>query len=157
MATKDAADSTQTAAASVQGMRAKIADLDGKIARITDLFVEQDIERDEYLSRKRELMSQKRSAQENILRLERNAAVWLEPMRAWLNDASLLDEAAKSNDLPSKKSTLQKTFGSNLHLESKEVREMPQEHWAALHAARANFPVSDASFIRAAGLGFEPR
>ena len=39
-------------------MRAKIADLDGKIARITDLFVEQNIERDEYLSRKRELMSQ---------------------------------------------------------------------------------------------------
>ena len=35
----------------------KIADLDGKIVRLTDLFVEQDIERDEYLSRKRELMS----------------------------------------------------------------------------------------------------
>src|SRR3989344_2372204 len=79
MATKDAADATQSAAASVQVMRAKIADLDGKIARLTDLFVEQDIEREEYLSRKRELMSQKRSAQENILRLERNTDHWLEP------------------------------------------------------------------------------
>ena len=75
MATKDAADASQTAAASVQAMRAKIAELDGKIARITDLFVEQDIERGDYLERKRALMSQKRSAQENILRLERNAAV----------------------------------------------------------------------------------
>src|SRR3990167_6373050 len=81
MATKDAAEASQTTAASVQAMRAKIADLDGKIARLTDLFVEQDIEREEYLSRKRELMSTKKSAQENILRLERNSAVWLEPMR----------------------------------------------------------------------------
>ena len=145
MATKDAADSTQTAAASVQGMRAKIADLDGKIARITDLFVEQDIERDEYLSRKRELMSQKRSAQENILRLERNAAVWLEPMRAWLKDASLLDEAAQSNDLPSKKATLQKIFGSNLTLHarlvvspSNQARGVPQNQWFSLAAAKEN-------------------
>ena len=103
MTERDEVEATQTAVASVQAMRAKIADLDGKIARITDLFVEQDIERDEYLSRKRELMSQKRSAQENILRLKRDADAWLEPMRKWLNEASMLEEIAKSKDLPSKK------------------------------------------------------
>ena len=32
-------------------------------------------------------------------------------MRAWVKDASLLDEAAESNDLPSKKTPLQKIFG----------------------------------------------
>ena len=136
MAEKDAVDATQTAAASVQVMRAKIADLDGKIARITDLFVEQDIERDEYLSRKRELMSQKKSAQENILRLERNAAVWLEPMRKWINDASMLDEIAKSKDLPSKKLSLQKIFGSNLTLHAREARGVPANHWVSLAAAQ---------------------
>jgi hypothetical protein len=72
MAGRDAQEATQTAAASVQTMRAKIADLDGKIARLTNLFVEQDIERDDYLSRKRDLMSSKKSAQERILLLERN-------------------------------------------------------------------------------------
>src|SRR3989344_2485327 len=131
----DEAEATQTAVASVQEMRAKIAELDGKIARITDLFVEQDIERDEYLSRKSELMSTKKSAQENILRLERNAAVWLEPMRAWLKDASLLDEAAQSNDLPSKKATLQKIFGSNLTLHAREARGVPENPWRSGAAA----------------------
>ncbi|MBI2612475.1 recombinase family protein [Candidatus Kaiserbacteria bacterium] len=135
MATKDAADASQTATASVQVMRAKIADLDGKIARLTDLFVEQDIERDEYLSRKRSLMSEKKSVQERILLLERNAAVWLEPMRAWLKDASLLDEAAKSNDLPSKKATLQKIFGSNLTLHAREARGEPENPWRSVAAA----------------------
>ncbi|NBV76672.1 hypothetical protein EBR66_00690 [bacterium] len=133
MATKDAANAVQTAA-SVQAMRAKIDDLDGKIARITDLFVEQDLEREEYLSRKRELMSQKRSAQENILRLERNAAAWLEPMRKWIKDALLLDEAAQSNDLPSKKAALQKIFGSNLTLVAREARGVPENPWFFLPA-----------------------
>ncbi|HEY4508494.1 MAG TPA: recombinase family protein, partial [Candidatus Paceibacterota bacterium] len=138
MAEKDAADASQTTSTSVQEMRTKIADLDGKIARITDLFVEQDIERDEYLSRKRILMSEKRSLQERSLLLERNAAVWLEPMREWIKDASLLDEAAQSKDLPSKKSSLQKIFGSNLTLHAREARGMPQNQWFSLLAAKEN-------------------
>src|SRR3989344_4069773 len=116
MTGRDESEATQMAAASVQEMRAKIAELDGKIARITDLFVEQDIERDEYLERKRALMSEKKSVQERILLLERNAAVWLEPMRKWINEASMLEEIANSKDLPLKKSSLQKIFGSNLTL-----------------------------------------
>ena len=103
MADRDAQDASQTAAASVQAMRAKIADLDGKIARLTDLFVEQDIERCDYLDRKHALMSIKKSAQENILRLERNAAVWLEPMRAWLKEASVLEEIAQTQNYPPQK------------------------------------------------------
>ena len=143
MADRDAADATQTTAASVQAMRAKISDLDGKIARLTDLFVEQDIERDEYLSHKRELMSQKRSLQERSLLLERNAAAWLEPMRKWLNDASMLDEIAKSKDLPSKKIPLQKIFGSNLTLHAREARGVPASHWFSVAAATENQSETD--------------
>ena len=156
MATRDAADATQTTATSVQAMRAKIADLDGKIARLTDLFVEQDIERDEYLSRKRELMSDKRSLQERSLLLERNAAVWLEPMRAWLKDASLLDEAAKSEDLPSKKIPLQKIFGSNLTLHAREARGMPANHWFSVAAATENQSETDLASRLVPGVGLEP-
>ena len=157
MADEDAANAAQTTAASVQEMRAKIAELDGKIARLTDLFVEQDIERDEYLSRKRELMSTKKSAQENILRLERNAAMWLEPMRAWIKDASLLDEAAQSKDLPSKKSSLQKIFGSNLTLHAREARGVPQNQWFSLLAAKENHSESNLVSELVDLRGVEPR
>ena len=156
MAERDAADASQTTAASVQAMRAKIADLDGKIARLTDLFVEQDIERGDYLERKRALMSTKKSAQERILLLERNAAVWLEPMRAWLKDASLLDEAAKSKDYPSKKSSLQKIFGSNLTLHAREARGVPQNQWFSLLAAKENHPENDLVPILVTPPGIEP-
>ncbi len=156
MAEKDAADATQTTAASVQAMRAKIADLDGKIDRLTDLFVEQDIERADYLERKRALMSEKKSVQENILRLERNAAVWLEPMQKWIKDASSVDEAAHSYDLPSKKSTLQKIFGSNLTLHAREARGMPKSPWHAVAAATAFKSETDLVSTLVPGVGLEP-
>ena len=114
-------------------------------------------ERGDYLVRRRSLVLEKKSVDEQCARHERNAGAWLEPMRAWVKDASLLDEAAKSNDLPSKKTPLQKIFGSNLQMQNKKVEETAPPPWAALRAARATFAESDASFIRAAGLGLEPR
>src|SRR3989344_4825425 len=156
MATKDEANTSQTTAASVQVMRAKIAELDGKIARLTDLFVEQDIERDEYLSRKRSLMSEKKSLQERSLLLERNAAAWLEPMRNGINEASMLDEIAKSKDLPSKKIPLQKIFGSNLTLHAREARGMPANHWFSIAAATENQSKTDLVSCLVPREGLEP-
>ena len=103
LADQDEHETTNTTTASVQAMRATIVEIDNKVARLTDLFVEQDIERDEYLSRKNELMSKKKSLQENILRLERNSTHWLEPMREWIHTAQTLDEIAQSEDLSLKK------------------------------------------------------
>ncbi len=52
---------------------------------------------------------------------------------------------------------VQSEFGSNLRLHDKKVRENPSFAYAALRAAREKFASSDVSFIRAAGLGLEPR
>ena len=157
MAEKDAQEATHATATSIQAMRAKIAEIDGKIARITDLFVEQDIERGDYLERKRALMSEKKSVQERILLLEANAAVWLEPMRKWLAEASMLDEIAKSKDLPSKKSSLQKIFGSNLTLHAREARGVPQNQWFSLLAAKENHPELNLVSKLVTPRGIEPR
>jgi len=131
--------------------RRQFCELNRKLDRLTDLYIAQDIERGDYLARRRSLVLEKKSVDEQCARLERDAGHWLEPMRAWVKDASLLDEAAESNDLPSKKTPLQKIFGSNLHLQNKKVQETASPPWAALRAARATFAESDASFIRAGG------
>ena len=44
-----------------------------------------------------------------------------------------------SDDLPSKKSSLRKIFGSNLSLKNKEIQFVPAAPYAALRAARQNF------------------
>ena len=157
MADKDEKETQSVAAASVQDLRAKVADIDGRINRLTDLYVEQDIGRDAYLERKRALMSERKPAEEQIARLERDATVWLQPMREWIKDASLLDETAKSDDLPSKKISLQKIFGSNLTLQSREARGVPKNQWLSLEQAKGNLNNSDLSTVLVRARGIEPR
>ena len=156
LADKDEKEVTQIAAASVEVMRAKIASLDGKIARLVDLFVEQDIERGEYLERKHALMSEKRSLQEQSLLLERDAAVWLEPMREWINEAQALAEIAQSQNYPSKKSSLQKVFGSNLPLHAREARGTPKMPWLSVANAMENSQKTEPIYRLVRRVGFEP-
>ena len=120
LADKDEQEAGKVAERAIRELRAAIAGIDEKTSRLTDLYVEQDIERDAYLQRKRALMSERRSAEEQIGRLERNATAWLQPLREWVRDAQMLDEIAHGDDIPSKKSSLQKIFGSNLTLQARE-------------------------------------
>src|SRR3989338_11224436 len=138
MADRDEAEAESVASASVKDIRAKVAGIDGRASRLTDLYIEQDIDRDAYLLRKRALMSERKTTEEQITRLERNAAGWLQPMREWINDASLLEEIQKNSDLPSKKISLQKIFGSNLTLQSREARGIPKNQWLSLATAKEN-------------------
>jgi site-specific DNA recombinase len=156
MLDKDEADLTHSAAASVQALRADVMEINSKLARITDLFVEQDIERGEYLERKHALMSEKKSVEEQILLLERDAARWLEPMRKWITEAQMLNEIAQSNDLPSRKSYLQKIFGSNLTLHSREARAMPEIPWVFISQAKSEFSESNLYLPIVPGVGIEP-
>ena len=82
-----AADASKTATEAVQDLRDKVADISRKIERLMDLYVAEDIERDDYLSRKRSLVGERRTIEEQIVRLERAPATWVEPVREWIQDA----------------------------------------------------------------------
>ncbi|MEI7720060.1 MAG: recombinase family protein [bacterium] len=132
----EAADASKTAAEAVHGLQAKIEEISRTNVRLTDLYVAEDLEREEYLSRRRSLVSERRTIEEQIVRLEQAPAAWVEPVRNWILGASRLDEIAKSSDLPSKKSPLQKVFGLNLSIHAREARGNPIPPYAALRAAR---------------------
>ena len=156
MAERDEREAGRVAAASVQTLRAKVADLDERIGRLTDLYVEQDIERDAYLERKRSLMSERKSAEEQIGHLERNATAWLQPLREWIQDAVSLDETVKSDDLTPKKSSLLKIFGSNLSLKNRILVSTPTPPYASLREARLKFSENEPSSYLVPGRGLEP-
>ena len=90
------------------------------------------------------------------MKLEKDAKAWLEPMQEWLNAVSNLDETAQSNDLSSKKSSLQKIFGSNLTLSNRRILECPCPPYAALRAARQKSSENKASIVVVRREGFEP-
>src|SRR3989344_2801252 len=161
MATEDAQEAEQSATASISALRAEIIALNGKIARLTDLFVEQDIERGEYLTRKRVLQDERRQLEEQVLKFECNAGHWIEPLREWIKDASMLDEIAESEDLSLKKSSLQKIFASNLTLHAREARGTPKQHWFSLVGGKENQCENPSNLLEVpmvvAPRGVEPR
>ncbi|MDO8623754.1 MAG: hypothetical protein Q7R54_00120, partial [bacterium] len=99
---------------------------------------------------------EKRSLQEQSLLLERDAAVWLEPMREWINEAQALSGIAQSQNYPSKKSSLQKVFGSNLTLHAREARAAAQNQWLYLAQAKTDFPKLGLVETMVRREGFEP-
>jgi site-specific DNA recombinase len=151
----------------VVDLQNRVYGLSEKIQRLLDVYLAQDIDRETYLKERSKLFSEKKSFEEKMYKLE-DATSWLEPMRDWLKTVENLDEIAKRNDLSSKKSHLQKIFGSNLFLHDKKIKENPSSPYAALRAAllrlrnsasdgQENFSPFQTSFIRATELGFEPR
>ena len=144
---EDEQSSSLQTMAFVQELRDKVHDISRKLDRLTDLYIAQDIEREDYLARRRVLVLEKKSVEEQCARHEANAGHWLEPMREWVNEAQALSEIAQSENTPSKKSSLQKMFGSNLHLSHQEVAEIPSPPYAALCAARENFDSSEPNLV----------
>ena len=147
---------SHSASEAVFELREKVQELSRNLARLTDVYVVQDIEREEYLQRRRSLMSDKKSIEEKIGRLLRTPSAWIEPTREWIKDASILGEIAKTNDLPSKKISLQKIFGSNLTLKSRIAFAQPLNLWAELRSARENFNKKDVCLIAEPLIGIEP-
>ena len=145
----EATNASKTAMEAVQELRDRMEDISCKLERLMDLYVAEDIEREDYLSRRRSLISERRTIEEQIVRLERAPAMWVEPVREWIKDASILDEISKMNDLPSKKSSLQKVFGLNLSIHAREACGLPISPYATLRATR----ISSTENLSEKGLG----
>ena len=140
---EDEKEAEHTAQAALHGLREEARDISRKLDRLTDLYIAQDIERGDYLNRRAALMAQSKSVEGQMTRLERDAGAWLEPMRHWISEAQQLAQTANSTDLPSKKSSLQNIFGSNLSLQNKKVSGTAKTPYAELRSARANFSKTD--------------
>ena len=121
MLEKDECMNTKPSAEYAEETRRTVEGIKTKLQRLLDSYLEQDIEREVYLQKKAELMSDKKSLEEKIVRFETEGHHWIEPMRAWLKEAENMDKIVCEDDLTEKKVMAKKIFGSNLLLSSKNV------------------------------------
>jgi len=131
----DKTKSAQSVSAFVQETGEKIKIINIKLERLLDGYLEQDIERETYREEKAKLLSEKKSLEEQMTKLEQKQNDWVEPMKNWLNYAQTLEKTARDSDLFAKKVAAKEIFGSNLCLASRAARGEPQNEWAALGAA----------------------
>ena len=112
----------QTSGVFIAQAQTEIANLQSKLQRLLDSYLDQDIEREVYLQKKAELMSEKKSLEEQSSKLTLATNVWLKPARQWLEKANSICKITKSDDLLSKKELCQEIFGSNLILKTKKAQ-----------------------------------
>lgn len=70
-------------------------------------------------------MSEKKSLEEQAIKLETDQTGWIEPMREWLKEAQTGEKIARDYDLAAKKVIAKKMFGSNLLLTSQNLSLKP--------------------------------
>ena len=142
----------------------RIASLQSKLQRLLDGYLDQDIDRDTYLDKKAELMSEKKSLEEQSSKLTLAATAWVEPMRRWLDEANSLCKLSLESDKSEKKVLAKEILGSNLFLKNKKacsarpksLSSPLKNQWTALRAARQSPLARRVNLNLAGDEGFEP-
>ena len=164
---KDKVESAQSVSALVSENKKRIQDIVMKLQRLLDGYLDQDIDKEVYRSKKSKLLSEKKSLEEEISRSQMREKHWLEPMEQWIKDAQNIEKIALDTDLFCKKVCIKKIFGSNLLLQNKSVRASAPNFenslansgetvWACLRHAHTIFDISDKSRVLEPLIGIEP-
>ncbi len=153
---KDAKESAQSVSSVTQDLRSKLQEIERKLARLLEVYLDQDIEPESYRLEKNKLTLAKKTLTEQIARLQQHHGVWLAPHRNWIKEAQKLGEITLSPDKGAKKSAAQKIFGSHLFLKNQKIESAPQMQWAALSAALKKVGKIPLSCILVALPGIEP-
>jgi DNA invertase Pin-like site-specific DNA recombinase len=132
----------------------RIGNLQSKLQRLLDSYLDQDIDRETYLQKKAELMSQRKSLEEQNSKLTLTSTAWVEPMRNWLKQANSICEITKNTDLEAKKALAKEIFGSNLILKSQKaqptaapnVAHPPENIWYLLRKSKEKAALSGDDF-----------
>ena len=106
-------------------LRMQIAKLTNKQQILLDSYLDQDIDRQTFLTKKGEILSQKKSLEESLANLQVNQNAWIEPMKKWLETAKSICYLLKSDDFDGQKVVLAEIFGSNLFLHNKTITQTP--------------------------------
>ena len=146
----------------------KMAHRSGKLQRLLDGFLDELIDRQTYLAKKADLMSEKKSLEEEMSDVAAGQCSWVEPMTQWLNKAVSICNIAQSNDFVAKKTLLHEIFGLNLFLTNKNVATRGDQSqisplknpWFALRATKEKTALAGDNFLEKSemegSVGLEP-
>ena len=111
----------------VANLKDRIASLNSKQKILLDSYLDQDIDRQTFLAKKSEILSEKKSLEESLANLQTNQFAWIEPMRNWLETAKSICYLCETNDYIGQKAVLSEIFGSNLAMRGKTLIPPPNK------------------------------
>ncbi len=120
-----------------QNLTPRITDLDKRIDKLINTYLEGLIGKETFLRTKNELLKRKVELQEKLDDFGKKGLVWVEPVREWLEAAQQAGKLASSHDLSEIKYFIRK-IGSNRCLLDREVHwEVPRPFkWISEYRSR---------------------
>lgn len=118
-------------------LKDRIANLNSKQKILLDSYLDQDIDRQTFLAKRSEILSEKKSLEESLANLQTNQFAWIEPMQEWLETAKSICYLRANNDFDEQKAVLSEIFGSNLAMWGKTLTPPPnkKDGWAGSKTA----------------------
>ena len=124
--------SAQSSAVLIGAKRAEIQTITGRLQTLLDSFLDGIVDREAYTAKRAELMSRKKTLEEQIGQLAEGRAPWLEPFPNWILTAKNAGQIAISVSLPEKRVLAQQVFGPNLVPDGKKARGSGLKPWSCL-------------------------
>jgi site-specific DNA recombinase len=168
MLDEDEKTAERTTGAFIAKAQDKVRNLQSKLQRLLDSYLDQDIDQPTYKAKQAELMSEKKSLDEQIGKLTLAANAWVEPMRQWLKTVVSLKKIAENAEPTAIKAAFAEIDGLNLFLSKKQARLLPRPNsnspqeniWLALRATKEKAARMGDQFQKspnlAGAVGFEP-
>ncbi len=105
----------------LRGLRDELDTMNAKLKRLFDLYLEGDIDRDDYKDRQAELMSEKKSLEGKIERVLTQADHWIEPLRNWIETAVSICKINQQSNHSELAIAFRQIEGLNLKMQNKKV------------------------------------
>ncbi len=145
IATNEQAEKADNVSA-VASLKDRIASLNSKQKILLDSYLDQDIDRQTFLAKKAEILSEKKSLEESLANLTANHNAWIEPMQTWLKTAKSICYLQETDDLHGQKAVLSEIFGSNLALRGKTLIALGDKNTAGATPKTAFRKGAESSF-----------
>lgn len=129
---KEADDQKSASSKLIFSKRAEIEKLKARNQMLLDSLLDGVINRDEFTKERFQIMSEKKTLEEQCSSLFNGRAHWLEPFQRWVLTAKNAGEIAVSGSLTEKRGLALKIFGSNLVLDCKKARGSCVKPWSHL-------------------------
>jgi hypothetical protein len=117
---RDRNASLHSSAAQQQNLEVKVKEMDDKISKLIDIYLEGTITLEEYQRKKEDFINEKRKLQEASRDFAAGQASWFEPARDLVTLLNRAEYAVKEGNLESQKEILEK-IGSNFILKERRL------------------------------------
>ena len=156
---KDKLDETKLASQRVVEVGEEMQEVDRKLNKLLDSYLDSVINEEQYKAKKNELFEQKLKLQEKISRIQSGGSSWLEPFEEFIKRSVNCGKIVLGKNNCIDLAINAKNAGSNFNLSDKRLSFTPNLGFDSVKTWRGRFATATADFAKSVSVtpeGFEP-